>query len=157
MKIKFTKKATKEIKKWLKKNGFGEVDCDLTAGEFQFDPNDYTILAPRNYDDSVDYLFMRCLRKLGLTSDFDAITLSILHELGHAETHALFTNKEHKSFNSDKFLLELSDIDGEDRFFKYWEVKDELAANTWAIMYTKCFTNKVQKLEEIVEKYVKIT
>lgn len=147
MKIKFTKKAVKAINKWLNKCGF-DVECELVkGGDLEFDPNDNLILIPKTYDDEPDAMFMKFLRHLGLVSDYDAVTLSILHELGHAETAHLFTRKEWEGCALAKFTAT--------NHFEYWEVKDELAANRWAIMFADSCTNKVEKLETIIEENVK--
>jgi len=160
MKAKFTKKSIKKINKWLKKNGFAvkcarvdkdEDDSNLTF-IIDFDDTMY-ILTPRWYDEEPDGMFMRCLRELGLKSDFDSLTLSILHELGHAQTYHLFTSKEWEACDKEKEDIE--EQDGEEAFFKYWEVKNELAANKWLVLFADCFPNKVQKLENIIGETVK--
>ena len=151
MKITFTKKSVKAINKWLKKCGF-ETRCVIEkGGEMQFDPNDNLIILPKDYDDEPDTLFMKCLRDLGLTSDFDTVTLSILHELGHSQTAPLFTRKEWIACSLQKMFIP----GGEEGYFEYWKVKDELMANKWAVTYADFFGKKVQKLENIIGDYVK--
>ena len=151
MDITFTKKSVKEINKWLKKCGF-PTRCVLEKGQdMQYDPNDDLIILPKEYASWPDSLFMKCLRGLGLTSDFDTVTLSILHELGHAQTYHLFTAKEWAACNVEKFFIE----GGEDGCFEYWAVRDELLANKWAITYADCFGKKVQRLEDIISDNVK--
>lgn len=147
MEIRFNKKSVKAINKWLRKCGF-EAECVLVKkGDLEFDPNDNLILVPKTYNDEPDASFMKCLRRLGLTSDYDAVTLSILHELGHSETYPLFTDKEWIRCSLDKFAV--------NDCFEYWNIKDELAANRWAVMYADSCTNKVEKLEKIIEENVK--
>lgn len=147
MEIRFNKKSVKAINKWLKKCGFG-AKCKLVkSGDLEFDPNDNLILVPKTYDDEPDAAFMKCLRRLGLASDYDAVTLSILHELGHAETFPFFTDNEWIRCSLDKFTV--------NDCFEYWNIKDELAANRWAVMYADSCTKKVEKLETIIEENVK--
>ena len=157
MDITFTKKSVKKIGKWLKNNGFN-VKCsrieddDSPAFIISLEDEMY-ILLPKHYDEEPDEMFMKCLRDLGMKSDFDATTLSILHELGHAQTYPLFTEKEWESFNEEKDVI--NERDGEEAFFDYWNVKNELAANRWLVMFADCCPQKVQELENIIEKYVK--
>ena len=156
MKITFTKKSVKAINKWLKRNGFNTTCTFVKGDELAYDADDDLILIPKHYNSEPDSLFVKCLRNLGLASDFDAVTLSILHELGHAQTFPLFTLNEWNAFDVKKLQMSIVGDPEEDSFYTdYWEVKDELAANTWATMYANLFENKVQKLENIIEENVK--
>ena len=151
MKITFSEKSVKAINKWLKNCGF-EARCVIEkGGEMQFDPNDNIIILPKDYDDEPDTLFMKCLRDLGLTSDFDTVTFSILHELGHSQTAPLLTRKEWIACSLQKMFIP----GGEEGYFEYWKVKDELMANKWAVTYADFFEKKVQELENIIETTVK--
>lgn len=156
MKIRFTKKSVKAINKWLKRYGFNTV-CELVnKGGLEFDPNENVILIPRAYDSDYDSEFMKFLRSIGLTADFDPVTLSLLHELGHAQTLDLFTTREWKWCAAQKAVWAgLHSTTDEDYLFGYWNIEDELAANNWLILYTKSFPKKVQKLEDIIAENVK--
>ena len=156
MEFSFNKKSVKAIQEWLDNNGFC-VNCEIDNKILAYAPDSNTILLPRRYDDMPDTLFMRWLRGLGLTADFDTVTLSVLHELGHAQTLGMFTNRESENCDIQKAILAMTiDEDSDDFQFEYWKVKDEAAANTWAVMYTNLFPQKVQNLEDIIEQYVKI-
>lgn len=156
MKITFTKKSIKAINKWAKKCGFNTEYIFIKSGDLEFDPNENEIIVPRAYDSNYDSAFMKFLRGIGLTSDFDAVTLSILHELGHAQTVDLFTSKEWKWCAAQKAILAgLNDGPSEEYLFGYWNIEDELAANNWLVLYTKSFPKKVQALEDIIESTVK--
>lgn len=156
MRIRFTKKSIKAINKWLKRHNI-YAECKLVnKGDLEFDPNNYTILIPREYDDSFDSPFMKFLRGLGLTSDFDTVTLSILHEIGHAQTTYLFSEKEWRWCAAQKAIWAgLHEGPDEEYLFGYWNFEDELAANNWLVLYTKSFPKKVQKLEDIIAENVK--
>ena len=156
MKITFTKKSVKALNKWLKRNGFNTTCTFIKGDELAYDADDDLILIPKHYNSEPDSLFVKFLRRLGLVSDFDAVTLSILHELGHAQTFPLFTLKEWNGFNDIKLQLAIVGDPETDEFYTdYWEIPDELAANNWAVMYANCFDKKVQKLENIIEENVK--
>lgn len=148
----FTKSTTKAIRKWLKDNGFN-VSCRL-GNEMVFDPNIDSIIVSKEYDTSADGYFMEFLREYGLTNDFDAITLSILHELGHAETEHLFSEEE---WNNDMVIkAEFANqevIDEREYNYKYWKTNVEFSANLWVIMYVKAFPEKVNQLEDIIEEF----
>lgn len=156
MKIRFTKKSVEAINKWLSKYGFN-TECVLkNGGALQFDPNENEILIPRAYDSDYDSEFMKFLRNLGLTSNIDAVTLSILHELGHAQTMDYFTRSEWEWCSVQKAVWAGTHSEPDEEYlFGYWNFEDELAANNWLVLYTKSFEKKVQKLEEIIETKVK--
>lgn len=156
MKITFSEKSVKAINKWAKKYGFNTEYIFVKSGALEFDPNENEITVPRAYDSDYDSSFMKFLRGIGLTADFDAVTLSILHELGHAQTLDLFTTREWKWCAAQKAILAgISDGPDEDYLFGYWNIEDELAANNWLVLYTKSFPKKVQELENIIETTVK--
>ena len=156
MEITFNKKTVKAINKWLRRNGFGAECVFVKGNELAYDPNDDIILVPKHYDDEPDGLFMRCLRNLGLTGDFDSTTLSILHELGHSQTCPILSAKEWRNCAEQKLMLAITtDVTSDESRFKYWEIADEYAANNWAVMFVKCFPKKVEKLEKIIEENVK--
>ena len=157
---KFTKKSVKKINKWLQKNGFAvtcaRVDKDEDDNDLTFivdDDGAMYILTPRWYNEEPDGFFMKYLRELGLKSHFDSLTLSILHELGHTQTYPLFMTKEWNA--CDKKKENLDEPDRETTLYKYWEIKNEKAANMWLIMFAECFSNKVQELEDIIGETVK--
>lgn len=156
MEIKFTKKFIKAFSKWLKKNGFA-TECEyVKGGELSWQPDEDIIYIPDRYNNDPDSLFMRHLRGLSLTSDFDVITVSLLHEIGHAQTQHLFTTRESNKCDVIKAMYAITiDEDSDDFYIKYWEVPDENMANKWAINYADTFPKKVEKLENIVEEYVK--
>lgn len=156
MKITFSEKSVKAINEWAKKYGFNTEYIFVKSGALEFDPNENEITVPRAYDSDYDSAFMKFLRSIGLTADFDAVTLSILHELGHAQTLDLFTAKEWKWCAVQKAVLAgISGGPDEEYLFTYWGIEDELAANNWLVLYTKSFPEKVRELENIIETTVK--
>lgn len=160
MKFKFTKKSINAINKWLAKYGF-DTECVLVRGDgdLEYNSDENEIYIPRVYDfdtEGYDSWFMKFLRGIGLTADFDAVTLSILHELGHAQTTDLFGTKEWNWCAAQKVIWAgIHDGPSEEYMFGYWNFEDELAANNWLILYTKSFPQKVQNLEDILEQTVK--
>ena len=131
-------KTKEEINKWLKKNGFTtrcvfDKDADLS-----YSPDEDLIYVPESYNGEPDSLFIRCLRKFGLTSDFDTITLSFLHELGHAQTLHLLTTKESKKCDVLKAMYAVAiDEEDDDFYLKYWEVTCSTKTLTLVIALTK--------------------
>lgn len=149
-----TKETTKAIRKWLASNGF-KVGCRL-GKEFYYEPEENYIAVASNYDDTYDTDFMVCLRRLGLASNFDVITLSILHELGHKETEKYFASNEWENDSVLKAVLPYTTKSQKRLNFQYWATPTEYSANNWLVMYCKCFPEKVEELEEIVsELYTK--
>jgi len=147
--MRFTALTTKQIRQWLKDNGFS-VGCRL-GNEFLYDPTDNYIQVQKNYDDCFDYDFIKCLKKLGLKYDFDCITLSILHELGHHETECDFTEEEWDYDNVYKAFLQCTIKDQHKLNVKYWECETEKVANEWLVDFVKSNPKQVQDLEDIIE------
>ena len=145
--VRFDKGTTKALRQWLKENGFA---VGLRLGkEWAFEPEENYIIIPRIYDDESDFAFIRFLRSLGLNNDFDCITLSLLHELGHFETMHLFSEEEWENDALIKCVYEWNATDYEEYLFNYWNTATEYSANTWAVMYVRAFTDKVNELEDI--------
>ena len=151
MEIKFNKKIVKAINKWLKKYGFSTT-CDMDKDEdMSYYSEEDMIILPAEYDNEPDRLFKKCLRGLGMKTNFDMTTLSILHELGHAQTLPLMTEEESDLCDGIKREYAVTiDEDSDDYHLEYWKVKDELMANKWAVMYADLFPEKVQALEDIL-------
>jgi len=145
-----TKDTTKQVKQWLTSNGFN-VGCRL-GNDFYYEPEQNYIAMASNYDSTYDEDFMKCLRKNGLASNYDAITLSILHELGHFATLPMFSAEEWELDSIEKDTLRYTCKSQRRLNFAYWATPTEFAANNWAIMYCKIFPNKVDELEEIVSR-----
>lgn len=105
--MKFTKELIEELNAWLLANGF-DLECGI-GEELQYDVMINTIIVPLEYDNSLDTYFMNFLRKNGLENNFDAITLSLLHEIGHAETEHLFNRQEWNREAVIKSMLSMTD------------------------------------------------
>lgn len=149
--MKFTKELIEELNVWLLANGF-DLECSI-GEELQYDAMIDTIIVPFEYDNSLDTYFMKFLRKNGLENNFDAITLSLLHEIGHSQTHHLFTTNEWNSDAVLKTMLVMTDASIEEINYGYWSTATELSANLWLIMYVKLFAKKVDELERIIESH----
>ena len=150
-----SKDIIKPLNEWLWKNGFVTTCIYYEEGVLQYNPASDEIRIPTAYDDEPDRLLMKCLRKLGLKKRFKGFTMSILHELGHAQTLDLFTDKESKKCDDIKELYQDTiDENSDDYYLEYWKVKDEYAANSWAVMYANCFPKKVKELAKIIEENV---
>lgn len=160
MEFTLTQKFVKDVNKWLKANGFStRCELNIDDNEFYYDEDENVIGLGENYDSSPDSDFVEFLRKYGLTSDFDAITLSILHEIGHSETLKLFTEKQKMRFQEEIVNINLISFVVDDKEekklrFQYWEVPHEYTAQLWVVFYTNCFSDKVQELEDIIGKYL---
>lgn len=77
----------------------------------------------------------RCLKAKG----FANITLSLLHELGHFETHFM----EFKNYNRIKELTLLREQYSEETInFAYFRLPDETAATNWAINWLDSAENR---------------
>ena len=155
MATKLTLDTTKAIRKWLKKYGFAAT-CRLAKGknaELQYDPNYNLIYTPVCYYGDLDDLFVAWLKKHGLETDVDVITLSLLHEIGHSETFKHFTTDEWFECAALKELLYADDtLNDEETGERYWAMPDEYAANMWLIMFVKAFPEKVRELSENIKK-----
>lgn len=147
--VRFDKTTTKAIRKWLKANGFN-VSCRVGKYDLSYAPDLNSICVPYEYDDSLDTYFMKWLRKKGLKCDFDCMTLSLLHEVGHYMTENLFTEEEWDSDNMVKEALSMGTMKEKDFIFAYWNCPTEYMANMWLISYANTFADKCQELEDII-------
>jgi len=146
--VRLGKNTTKAIRKWLAKYGY-TVGCRLNR-EFLYEPDDNYIGIQRVYDSLWDTDFMACLRGLGMKSNFDTITLSILHELGHYETMPDFTEEEWENDNILKQILIDSADNQHELNIKYWATSTEKVANEWAVYMADNRSKQVQELEDII-------
>lgn len=143
--MKLTRYTSKAIREWLENNGFG---CRVNLGyDFYYEPNEDKIVISRNYNENCDFDFMHCLRALGLKNNFDSITLSVLHEIGHYMTIDDFSAKkwEKDSRKKDKLATRYS---GQKLNELYWECPTEKSANEWLVEYVNNNPNEVQDLED---------
>lgn len=152
----FSKESIKAVRRWIKESGFS-VGCRLTEKEFFYDNFHNAIFLPKNYaDEETDPFFKAFLLENGLkNADLNVVTLSILHELGHAETDHLFTDTEWTFDAMLKISIDENAIDkfanAKEYLYAYWNTLTEKGANNWAIMYANTFETKTQILNEIVE------
>jgi len=141
-----TKETTKVMREWLKVNDF---DCGCRLGTcFEYDPCDYIITVQKNYKEDYDTDLMEVFRTLGMTTNFDIITLSFLHELGHFATLDTMTEK---AYAKDIFIREsvIAYIeDDHDRNITYWNLKSEKMANEWVVDFCETYPEIVQDLED---------
>lgn len=146
--IKFNNKTCNAINSWFEKNDF-DLICKIGEDlEYYLEENIITI--PKTYDDSMDCYFMKWLRQHGLTTDFDCLVLSILHEIGHFETENLFTYQEWENDNAFKVALQFTNLEDEEFYFSYWDSPTEYVANMWLITYANIFMTKCQDLEDLI-------
>ena len=144
----FNKNTVKAIRAWLKKHHFHSLV--RMEKEMAYDPTIDTIVIPSVYDSYCDEWFMRFLRSHGLIGDFDGITLSILHELGHAKTVKNFTEDEWADCAIEKQILDLMALSDEEYINAYWTVENEYVANIWAIEFANKHPKLVQELEDMI-------
>lgn len=156
--VRFNKETTRLIRLWLVKNGF---DCSARLGSsFLYEPDEHFIAIPRFYrpkNIEIDAVFMAFLRENGLKVDFDSVTLSVLHELGHAETLLYyFTDEEILNDMLLKEVISYSDCPYEDDLRAYWSIPTEYIANKFAIEYANNFPKEVQELEDILSTTMEV-
>lgn len=145
--MKLTKETTKNIRHWLGKNNF---ECTINLGnDFYYNPTNERIVISRNYISTNDYDFIVCLRKLGLLYDFDCITLSVLHELGHFMTENNFTDTQWDKDSEKKEKLSTK-YSGSKLNFIYWSCITEKVANLWLVDFVNNNKELVEDLEELI-------
>jgi len=152
---KLTRKTIKYVNYWLLKNGF-DTYC-VYESEWQYNPNMENIGIPKVYDDNsnIDFYFMETLRKLGLKTNLDCITYSLLHELGHFITLKQLSEKQYDKCNFEIGCLAIADLSEHDFYTKYWKVKSEKLANKWLVDFSNSHPKKCQELEDIIFQSLK--
>lgn len=127
-----------------------------TWKDWEYSPDEDIIYMPKGeYNTFFDSDFMAFVRELGLFTDFDCITLSLLHELGHAETCIDFDELEWGACSVLKMdLYEKSDnMPFSEYISKYWNIPDELAAQKWLVVFANGYQKECQDLENIFAEY----
>lgn len=149
----FKTKTAKAITKWLEANDFTCI-CKLDKTEFAYDLWDDEIFIPKEYRDELsDYYFYETLLKMGLKNkNVSVYTLSILHEIGHAETlpfldeiELTFCNLKADEAEEQKYFTV------EEGLTAYWNTPREKMANEWAVKTANEFPEAVADLDEIVK------
>lgn len=143
----FNKETTKNIRKWLKLNGF-KVGCRL--GDFDaFYRDDNFITLGRTYDVNFDKLFRTTLFMMGLKNADNMVAITILHELGHSQTKDLFTDDEYMDYIDD--VDEISEIEDDNkRLGLYWGLEVEYKANEWLVKFANENPAKVEELNKLI-------
>ena len=151
--MKLHKGYIKAINAWLRANHF---DTKVFSGDdFYYQNEQENISIPSEYSEpDLDTNFMICLRDLGLKYDFDALTLSVLHELGHFCTMEDVTEDDLDSQSCNIVTIQLMEISDNAKDFAYWLTPIERAANKWAVKYVNRHKAAVEKLENIIASYL---
>lgn len=157
MKPQINAETTKAIRAWLRANNI-KVGCRLGKC-FEYEPNEHFIVTAREYDDCVDKMFVNWLCKHGLNNEIvkdasNIIALSVLHEIGHAETVKLFSDAEYMVDAIVKEIKVPNCKTYEQALEMYWNTPTETAANLWAIMYANTFPSKFASLSAILNKTI---
>lgn len=148
--MRLTKATKRTIQKWANRNHF---DITVVLGnEFEYNSNTNELVIEKLYNTNNDKDFITCLNSLGLNTNVDTIILSILHELGHANTVDNFNDIK---WAYDNFIKEHLYL-----FYKnrttlntiYWNRPTEKVANIWAINYANTHEKELKKLSEKIKK-----
>ena len=135
-----------KIKKWLEKYNF-DVNLDYDD-DFAYDIEQNTIIIGLEEYPLANKYFQQFLYEYGLKYlDIDDDILSFLHELGHMVTLKSFSQTELKLFRFMKESDE-NDKDSQKKYYHYWSVPDEFAANIWAINFINAHIDAIGELCE---------
>lgn len=148
------KETRKAINNWLILNDF---DCAVIKDDtWEYFPDEELIGIPKKYDNEMDTYFMEFLRELGLMENFDCITLSLLHELGHHETLEILTNEEYETccLAIDEIGIAFNDNDNK-YYHCYWNIPSELMANEWLVNFANANPKICQDLEDAIFETLK--
>jgi len=145
-----TKLQLKKIEKFINKN-----ICDITLKFddcFYYDDTTRTIAIQKNYTGEGDNHFIAILKEKGLKGNYNAITLSLMHELGHANTLEYISNKKYDKCNAILDTLYTKGLSDKKFYKAYYKVYSEKVANTWAIKYINAHEKEIKKLEKLLDK-----
>jgi len=156
--ISFDKNSTSAVRSWLRRNGF---NCGCGIGHsFCYSPDTHRIEVPKTYKTNIlDTYLIEYLSDKGMKCEnIEALTITILHEVGHSETIRLFSEKEFQKDMEEKFRIEtkLTEKNLKESNYKYWKLPTENMANNWAINYINTFPQKVERLTKILYRNCKI-
>lgn len=139
-----------ELKNWLDKNGFGEIEV-FDDDEFLFDiaTNEIHFGVVST---SEGIWFAQFAYEYGMKHDnIVPEVLAFLHEIGHYKTIKCFDNTDLENDTAAKFVLGMNGY-SQDTMVAYWELPMEFAANVWAIDFVN---NNIDAVEEICGIYRK--
>lgn len=141
-----------KLNDWLIDNSFTcKVKFDT---DFAYETKENVLYVGINGYSTVGRWFEQFLYEYGLdyTGIYDPV-LCLCHELGHSMTINQFSDEELRLFQFAKFMTEDERMESADGMFKYWEIKDEFAANMWAIQFINTNIDCVCELCEIYRLY----
>lgn len=95
------------------------------------------------------------LTELGLMwEDLPWPLLAFLHEAGHSQTVNQYSNDEKKEYYYAKLFISWdSRYTKKEQQLAYWRVKDELAANIWAVNFANTNIKAIEELIAIFMTY----
>ena len=135
------------VREWLQKNDF---DCDIEMDtDFGYDWGANVVHIGTTQYPEVGRWYKKFMFKYGLAwSHVTDDVMCMIHELGHYSTIERFTDIELLMCQFVKSEM-LDRMENPDTMFKYWEMKDEFAANCWAIDFINYNIEAVNELIEI--------
>lgn len=122
-----------DLQNWLVKNGFEKIDF-VWDEDFAYGIDSHEIhIGVQAFPEISEWFEEFLVNEVGCnyTDILDPVKC-FLHELGHHETVYQFTNNELAWFNFFKTTDE-EEAETKDFLWTYWRVKDEWAANKWAV------------------------
>ena len=138
-----------DLEGWLTKHGFEKLGF-VWDEDYAYGIDSHTIRIGVQAFPEISQWFEEFLVKNGCHySDILDPVKCFLHELGHHETIYQFTDTELEWFN---FFKTYDDDSLDEREFLeyYWRVKDEWAANKWAIDF---INNNIDAVCELINIY----
>jgi len=137
-----------DIQDWLVKNGFENIDLAWND-DYAYGIDSRTIYVGVQAFPEISEWFEEFLVENGCQySDILDPVKCFLHELGHHETIYQFDNTQLSWFEFFKNFDDDS-LDDKEFLWHYWQVKDEWAANKWAIDFINTNINAVCDLIDI--------
>ena len=156
MTIYLDKEMRKGLREWLSAHHFKATIRKENGGSWSCIPDKKQIYVPTTDSTDFNAELMSWFRDHNYTADFDIITLSFLHELGHCITRTTDLELNRllllEKYNSDTLFNSLPDSE-KNRL--YWDIPFEAAANEWAINFCEKHPAAAQRLENILASCIK--
>lgn len=139
------------VKAWLDKNGFSELDV-IDDDEFLYDVENQVIylgiVSTSEGSWFEQFMYEYGLNYIGIVPE----VLAFIHELGHHCTINSFNNDDLVQDSRAKSVVEFISY-SYNRMSVYWELPTEFAANIWAINFINTHFDAVQELCDIWRIY----
>lgn len=131
------------------------LDCDSDFdADFYYDEEENTVYFSVLVAERAERLFKQYVKTTFNFETPNIFVLSLLHEVGHAQTLGNFSKKEKRNAHKQKEIIEkeLKINDNDEVYSRYFDINIEKVATAWAVKYYQENVARCEKFYNIFEK-----